>query len=81
MPSKLQKIGKAEVARRVKVKQRLRFKKRAKSVFGKTLLLVSLLCNVYYISIPYHEEILTYISKTYQRVAPLVETLISKLPL
>lgn len=81
MPSKLQRLGKEEVERRVKIKRRLRLKNKIKSGFIKLILLASLSLNAYYLSIPYHEEILTNINEIYSKVAPIVENLINQLPL
>lgn len=79
--SKLQKLGKEEVERRLKAKRKFRLKRNIKSGSGKMLLLASLCLNVYYLSLPYHEEILTNIIEIYQKVAPVVENLINQLPL
>lgn len=81
MKSKLQKIGKDEVKRRVKIKRKIKRKKRVKSFLAKSLLLSSLLANVYYLSLPYHLQILTNITEIYKQVAPILESLLTKLPL
>ncbi len=79
--SKLQKLGKEEVQRRVKIKQNLRFKRNVKSSSNKVILTSSIALNIYLLSRPYHEKILTNINEIYLRVAPIVEALINKLPL
>jgi len=81
MASKLQKIGKKEVERRVKVKRDMRTKRKIKSGFTKIILSASLCLNLYYLSLSYHGEILTNISEIYYKVASILENLIKQLPL
>lgn len=81
MASKLQKLGKEEVARRIKLKKKIRLKKSIKSSSIKVTFIASLLLNIYFILIPYHHTILTNILEYYSKIAPIVESLINKLPI
>lgn len=81
MASKLQRLGKEEIARRIKVKRKIARKRKIKSFLAKSLLYSSLAGNVYYVSKPHHLLLLTNISETWQKIAPILENLANKLPL
>lgn len=66
---------------RVANKKKLRKKKNMKNRVSKTTLYSSIVLNIYYVSIPYHVQILTNITETYHKIAPILENLINKLPL
>ena len=74
-------LSKEDIQKRIKSKQKIRKKKKIKSWFNKTIFRISVLTNIYFLSMPYHDEILTNISDTYNKALPIVEALINKLPL
>ena len=69
MASKLQKLGKDEVNRRIKIKQKLRKKQNLKQYINKSLFRFSILINIfllgYFHYIPKYYNYLIHLLKTY----------------
>lgn len=74
-------LTKEEIQKRIKSKQKLKRKRKIKAGLSKLVFRISVLTNIYFLSMPYHEQILTNIYETYNKVAPILENLINKLPL
>ena len=81
--SKLQKIGKEEVARRIKLKQKIRKKRNIKKKLNSISVYVNVGLLLYITHL--HDKLIPTLTNIYEtivsKVAPIVESLINQLPL
>ena len=76
--TKLQRMGKEELARRVKAKQRKRFFLKIQTGIYKCSLYLNLMLTL--VIAHYHNLLIPFLTNTYEKIAPILESLIKQLP-